>query len=255
MDGAAVETLSGLLQRAHVLAAYRDGPAGRAEIAELADCSRSTVYRAEQYLDERGLVEDTPNGYRITGAGETVVAQFETCHAVVEGAMQLGPLLSHVDSPELDRHLHLLSDAELVVQEPSRPYHIEHRMRAVIADTEEEMVGMTAGLGSPTLAQTMVERIRAGVGVDWILPPATLEYFETQTDELAEDTFASERTRVSVLEELPMNLVIYDETLVVLGFDGDRGVLAVAAITDAPDAVSWARGVIDDCRGVAERVV
>lgn len=255
MDGAAVERLEGLLQRAHVLAAYRDGPAARSTIAERAGCSQSTVYRAEQYLEERGLVEDSPEGLRITGPGAVVLRQFEQCHATIEGALTLSALLEVVDAPALVEQLPLLADAEIVEQEAERPYHIEHRVREVIAGTEERMVGMASGLGSPTLAETMFERIGAGVRVEWVMPTETFEYFRAEYAESVEEALSTGDTAVYTSDDIPVDLATYDETLLVMGFDGDRGVLAAAAITDEPAAVEWARELLDECKDRAERVV
>lgn len=254
MDRQAVERLEGLLQRAHVLSAYRDGPAGRSTIADRARCSPSTVYRAEQYLAERGLIEDTPGGPRVTGPGEVVLDQFERCLDVVEGALALDPLLSVTDPPQLVEHLPLLSSAELVEQEPGSPYHIEHRVREVIAGTDERMAGMATGLGSPTLAETMFERIRAGVRVEWVLPAETFEYFRTEYGDLAEQAVSTDETAVYVSDEIPVDLAVYDETLLVMGFDEERGILAAAAITDEPAAIDWAEDLLDGQRDAAERV-
>lgn len=243
-----------LLQRAHVLAACREGPVGRTTIAERADCSRSTAYRATSELEEQGLLERTDSGYRLTGAGGAMldhVREFTRNH---EGTAQVLPLFEYVDDREFVRRVHLFTNAELVTQDASSSYQIENRVKEIIDGTQEQMVGITNGLGSPALADAMIERIRAGVHVDWILPTEMYDQFNAEYGKLSAHAAEDDQTAVSVREEIPIDLALYDETLVVIGFDHDRGVLGAVAITDDRSAVQWAEERFDECRSMAEQV-
>ena len=163
-------------------------------------------------------------------------------------------LLSHVHSPELRENVHLLADATFVEDDPETPYTVEHHVREVIDGTEDRMLGFTNGLGSPSLTETAYERLQRGASLEWIFTPETLEHFRSQYDELGERALESENTAFYVLDEAPINLAIYDETLIVIGFDDDRGVLSAVAITQSPEAVAWGQRVIERYRATAERV-
>lgn len=254
MNGSDIDDAVSLLQRATVLDACRDGPVGRAGIAELADCSRSTAYRATSELEEGDLLERTDRGYRLTGAGAATLEHVQQFVRKLSGTRQLQPLLKYVDHPAFLRRAHLFEDAELVAQDGASPYHIENRVQSLIDGTRERMVGMTTGLGSPALAEAMVDRIREGVRVDWILPAELYEQFNDEYGDLSAQAVEDGQTSVSVLGEMPIDLAIYDETLVVIGFDPARGILGCVAVTDEPAAVRWARGVFADYRGESERV-
>lgn len=243
-----------LLQRAHVLGACQNGPVGRTTIAQRADCSRSTAYRATSELSEQGLLERTDTGYQLTGAGGAMLDHVREFTRKHEGTVQLLPLFEYVENPEIVRRAHLFTDAELVTQNASSPYQIENRVKGIIDGTQEQMLGMSNGLGSPSLAEAMIDRIQAGVNVDWILPIEMYEQFNTEYGELSAHAGENGQTAVSVRQQLPIDLALYDETLVVIGFDHDRGVLGAVAVTDDREAVQWASDRFDEYRRTAEQV-
>ena len=254
MNRATVDEVAALIQRADVLAACREGPAGRTTIAERADCSRTTAYRATADLEDRGLIERASGGYRLTGSGRAMLDHLGEFRSKIAGTNRVQSLFDYVDTQALVAHAHLFADAELVVQDPAAPYHIETRLQSVIGDTDEEMIGMTTGLGSPALAEAMFDRIEAGVDVDWILPAETYDHFVTEYGTVSTHAVTDDQTAVHTRAEIPIDLAIYDETLVVIGFDADRGVIGAVAVTDEPEALRWARDRFADCRSRATRV-
>ncbi|WP_440988459.1 helix-turn-helix transcriptional regulator [Haloarchaeobius baliensis] len=254
MDATAVDDTVALLSWGPILEACHDGPVDRSEIAERAGCSRSTAYRATTDLREEGLLERTDRGYRITGEGAAVLAQSQQFVAGVEGTARLQPLLEYVDNPAFVDLAARFADAEVVAPLESVPYRIENRMQSVIEGTRERMFGMTDGLGSPALAEAMFDRLRSGVTVDWLLPREMYDQFTAAYGPLSTHADDGGATTVFVHDELPVNLAVYDETLVVLGFDRERGVLGAVAIADDPVALQWSQETFEACRGAAERV-
>ena len=254
MDDRTLEEMVALLRRTAVLEACRDGPASRRTIAERADCSRSTAYRATSELTEEKLLERTNGGYRLTGSGAAALDHIRRFTDKLDGTDRIRPLFEYVDDPAFVRRAEFFTDAELVAQEASSPYHVENRMKTLIEGTEERMIGMTTGLGSPALAQAMFERIRAGVCVEWMLPAEPYEYFNAEHGALSAYGLEEDQTAVYVRTEPPVDLAIYDDTLVVFGFDRDRGVLDVVAITEDGSAIRWAREKFEEYRSDAERV-
>lgn len=253
MDATATDDAVALVNWAPILDACVDGPVGRAEIAELAGCSRATAYRATSELREDGLLERVDDGYRLTGEGAAVLAQARQFVDGIAGVERLRPLLEYVDHPELVQLAARLAAAEVVVPSDSVPYRIENRMKTIIENTDERMVGLTSGLGSPALAEAMFERLQAGVSVDWVIQPEMYDQFVATYGELGTHAVDDGAVAVSVADEIPVDLAIYDETLVLLGFDHDRGVLGAVAITDDPVALQWGLDIVEERRGAAER--
>lgn len=96
--------------------------------------------------------------------------------------------------------MYLFTDAELITQDASSPYRIEN--------TDEEMTGMTVGLGSPALAEAMIECIQGGVHVDWVLPTEMYEQFNAEYNELSAHAVDADQTAVSGREQIPVDLAL-----------------------------------------------
>jgi len=244
MNQSALERDVTLLQRAPMLAACRDGPVGRSGIAEEAGCSRTTAYRATTDLTDRGLLEQVDGGYRLTGLGRTALDSIERFHAEVEGARHLEPVLAHVDAAELREHMHLFADATVMEASPEAPYAIERHVESVIAEVSERIHGISNSFGSPAVLSQIVDRVEAGVDFEWAFPEAVHERIERQQSEHDARLSAQDNTTVYVVEDVVVDVSLFDDTLVLAGFD-DRGTLGSVAITDDSDAVAWAQELIE----------
>jgi predicted transcriptional regulator len=241
MDQSALDRDTTLLQRAPMLAACRDGPASRSTIAERAGCSRTTAYRATTDLAARGLLEQVEGGYRLTGLGTTVLGRIERLRAELDGARRLRPVLDCIDAPELRANTHLFADATVVAADAGAPYAVEQHVESTIADASERIYGAASSFGSPTTLTRTVERIEAGVEFAWALPQVVLDRLVRQHGALHERVLARDTTSVYVVEEVPVDFSVYDDTLALTAFDPDRGTLEAVATTDDPAALEWAR--------------
>jgi len=96
--------------------------------------------------------------------------------------------------------------------------------------------------------------VEAGVEFEWALPPAVLDQLDRQHGDLHAIVRARENTAVYAVETVSVELCLYDQTVVLTGFDDDSGTLAAVATTDDPDACEWARGVLQTYRERGERV-
>ena len=212
-----------LLRRAPMLAACRDGPASRSIIAERADCSRTTAYRATTELVEQGLLERDNRGYRLTGFGMTVLDRLEELQRGLDGARRLQPVLEYIDEPVFREHAHLFSEATVLEADAEAPYAIEQHLASIIADTSERIHGVSTSFGSPITLTRTAERVEAGVEFEWGLPQVVLKRLESQYSELHTAVRTHDNTTVYALEDVVVDFSLYDDTLVVTGFDSDRG--------------------------------
>ena len=254
MDQSALERDVALVQRAPVLAACRDGPVGHSTIAERADCSRTTAYRATADLEDRGVLERTDGGYRLTNLGVTVLGHVERFRATLDGARHLRPVLDCIDTPELRENTRLFADATVMVATPDAPYAIEQHLESIIADADECIYGGATSFGSPTTLARTVERVEAGVEFEWALPRAVLDRIVSQHGELHATVRAHDNATVYVLEDVVVDFSVYDDTLVLTGFDDDRGTLSAVATTDDPEARAWADGIFATYRERGQRL-
>ncbi|WP_231185148.1 helix-turn-helix domain-containing protein [Haladaptatus sp. DYF46] len=240
MNQSALDGDTQLLRRAPMLAACRDGPVSRSTIAERADCSRTTAYRATTELVEHGLLEQADGGYLLTGFGTTALDRIERFRAALDGARRLRPVLDCIDAPVLRSNTHLFTDAVVMEADSEAPYAIEQRLESIIANASERIYGVSTSFGSPITLTRTVDRVESGVDFEWGLPRAVLERLENQHGDLHTRIRTHQNTTVHVVEDPVVDFSLYDDTLVLTGFDEDRGTLAAVAVTDNHDARAWA---------------
>jgi len=161
----------------------------------------------------------------------------------------ISPLLSRFSPSEPSAE----TEPTVLEADSEAPYGIEQRLGAIIADASERICGAATSFGSPMTLSRTVDRVEAGVDFEWALPQAVLERLERQHDELHATVLPHDNTAVYVTEEV-IDLSLYDDTLVLTGFDADRGTLAAVATTDSPDAVDWALDVVESHRERGQRL-
>lgn len=253
MDRDEVEDVVSLLRRAHVLEACRDGPIGRTAVAERADCSRTTAYRATGDLADEGLLERTPEGYRLTGTGAATLDRIRAFRADVEGVDRLGPVLAHVDAPAVVENAALFADATVIEAEPGTPYGIEQHLTALIEDVDREIFAVTTSVGAPSTVDGTHERVAAGVDYEHVFTRQAYDRLVDGYGGVADDIADRDNVGLFVVETSPVDLVVYDDTLVLVGFD-DTGLVTAVATTDDEEARAWARQLFDDHKRRGERV-
>ncbi|MDS0260262.1 DUF1724 domain-containing protein [Haloarcula sp. S1CR25-12] len=254
MDTSGLERDIRLLQRAPVLAACRDGPVDRSTIAERADCSRTTVYRATTELEADGLLEQGSGGYSLTTFGTTILDRITQFRAEIDGIRHLVPLLGRIDASELRENVDLFADATVVEASPDAPYAIDQHFASVIGANTDEWFGFTQAYGSPIVVEAVSEAIAAGASAEWVFTRETVERLSEQYPEAQTELRALDRTASYVVDSLPFDFAVLNDTLVLIGADTETGVHAAIATTDDPDAVAWARDLFETYRDRAERV-
>jgi len=188
------------------------------------DVSRATAYRQTAALVKEGLLEQTSRGHLTTDGGAAVLDAADRFERSPAAADRLGPLLERLSPPELSENLHLFADATVIAVDSKAPYAIEQHVGSIIADSRERIYGAPTSFGSPVTLTRTVGRIKSGVDFEWALPEAILERLEGQYGELHETVLAHDNTAVYVTENV-VDLSLYDDTVVLTGFDADRGTL------------------------------
>lgn len=242
-----------VLQRAHVLEACLDGPVDRPTIEQRAGCSRATAYRATSDLADRGLLERTPEGYRITGVGTAMVDRLRALQEDVDVIERLRPLLSHVDASTLAEYVPVFRDATVIEADSQTPYGIEQHIASILDDTGREIFGVASNVGSPVTVQGAYDRIVDGVEFEYVFTRSAFDRFTSQYGEINDEALNRANTAFYVADEIGLDFVVYDDTLILAGFD-DNGHISAVATTDDPDALTWSRDRFEDLRRRSERV-
>jgi predicted transcriptional regulator len=219
--------------RVEILAALRAGAATKYELRERLDCSRTTVDRNLEHLQEAGWIEQAPGGYELTTCGEIVVEQATAYLETVTAAKRLQPILRWLPRDELDIDVRHFADAEITTASDGQPMAMVDRHVQAVSRTPTAR--MVLPVASPQGLKAQVENFSLSeLSVTVVVPPAIADAF--LNDSQFADTIASMREAgaidVSVTEKsIPYYLGILDD-IVQIGVDEDgqpRGLLESAA--------------------------
>ncbi|WP_256298126.1 helix-turn-helix transcriptional regulator [Haloarchaeobius salinus] len=240
-----------VLNRVPVLEATRDRSVDRSTLQDELDISRATAYRRTSALTEEGLLEQTPTGYRATGAGCAAIDAAERFERSMAAIDRLQPLLSQLSAPELTRNIHRFADAELAVatpQNPSAPVEpwLEHfesfdRCRTLVV----------AGC-PPAVTKLGVEHARNDVDFESICTPLALEADQNASEEAFDTIASAEAPSLYTHPGLPFTMGIIDDVVIVGGFDSETSLPVASVVTDDPDAREWAAELYRKYRRDAE---
>lgn len=217
----------------------RRGPVEKRELRKLVDGVRTTVTRNLSALTERGWIEDTPEGYRITGCGEMIVDELVALTESAALAVDLRPALRWLDVDRLDLDLRHFERAEITTADSTNPYApVEEQVELVRG-------GTTVRAALPTVNKQILEACRRtasadGGDVTLVLESAAVDRFQS-ADRYAE-LFADVCRRATVLEhdgELPYYVGATGDAVQLGTTDGDN-VLRVLLGFDDDEVHSWA---------------
>jgi predicted transcriptional regulator len=230
-----------LTKRGDVMSELADGCKRKREIAESISVSRSTVHRSLERLQELGLVEESSDGYELTGYGRTAFRAHQSFLERASRFRESRELLTEIPSEYAFPSM-AFEDVDVVQPEPfalDRPVvHIEELLGDVTelvwwaptvtgqlleVLTEEATAGTLDG--TVTLTEEVVSKLRAE-------RPALLEGLCRAEGTTLEKTTSG----------LPFGLLVVeqpDPTVCVVVHDdaGVRGLLR----SDHQQVVTWAR--------------
>jgi predicted transcriptional regulator len=250
----AVEDGGTFLKRNPLLAAIKEEQLGRRDLEQRFDVSRTTIYRATEYFEDRGLIEPLNGGYRLTPRGQGVSAAIDQYHDLLAAADHLAPLIEYVDHPMFLRSLHLFEDAELLTADPGEPYRLTEWLTGKLAETDF-FRGVDPVMGNAQQHEVGLERVEAGADIASVISRTRVaEWGDLTADRLAAAKRRLGECNAFIGDDLPFTLQIYDETVVVVGLDDDTGLPVVCAVTDRVDTRDWAMALYRRYRRAAEPV-
>lgn len=252
MDGASPEDAAWILRRTAVLDACREESLSRSQLADAADLSRTTAYRATLDLEEKELLERTVEGYLTTPHGAALSAAAERFLRAIETIGRLEPLLELADHPDLTAHAHLFADAEITVADAANPYRVVDRVLERFAETQTSR-GVIANVGHAAAIDRAVPDIETMDSIERIFTESALSSHLTVGEETFVEAARSEVFTYLVADDdmVPFSFALDDEDVTLVGHDPATGLPTVHAESDNPAARAWLEDIYGRIRAEA----
>jgi predicted transcriptional regulator len=227
-----------------------DGELTRDELYDRLDASRRTAKRALSALDERGYVTGGNGSYRLTALGESIADAHREYTERVAAAERLAPLLSRIETGELDLDPRALAGAELVVGDEGAPLAALDRFLELRADAAAVRI-LSPVVQAKSLAQAAEHAGTGGMSFEAVLSADAADaarengYGEAFRATLDAERFATYRYDGSI----PFMLATLDDT-VALGVT-ENGVPHALALVDDERVHAWAEDTFEGYREAA----
>jgi predicted transcriptional regulator len=219
-----VQFLTQSRNRPELLTFLRENGSCRRRDCEAAlGVARTTVQRNLDALVDRGWVEETPAGYRVTACGRYVETVFGEFADDVETLQRLEPFLRWIPTEEFDIDLAALSDARVTANSAENPYAPANRHVAALREAEEFRL-LTAVVGRDAFEQLRNRIVNHDAEGELILTNEALETVRTAPGyrRLFADVRDADALDLFVVQEgLPYYLGLIDG-LVQVGVEDDE---------------------------------
>lgn len=223
-------------------------PVRTASLAETLDTSVSTVNRVVGTFVEAGALERTRSGIKLTATGRALARETARYARSVEAVRSLGPILESLTDSPVEYELDWFLEATVTEATPTDPYAPLIRYSELFTCAErkyivgDRLVVPAAGREAASAA------IDEGVSCVCIWSEQALERIVDQYPELVDWSAGRENLTVKTAERVPFDFAVFDDRLLVYGFDDDTGAMSVLVDTAESDVVEWALTVFEHCR-------
>lgn len=237
------ELLVEVVRRTAAFDAFESGPLDNRGLVEALSVSRPTAHRIISSFEDRRFVRRADGGYELTPLGRIVGDAVGAFREEVAVALSLQPFLDELESLAGFDH-GLFSTASITTVEPGDPYGPLARFLRLF-----EASSTVRGLDTTSIAPGNVERIHeeiaAGTEIDVVFEPEVVERLLEEYPELAADAFERDNVAISVHDDIPFGLALFDDRVGVSAYDSTTGTLLVFIDTDDHDAVAWGERVFE----------
>ena len=259
LDADAVETVQFLTRAESRLAIMRelvdaDTLSQRALRAAI-DASRTTVARSLRSLQDRGWVERTDDGFRLTTTGELIAAAVVDLLDTVATTIQLSDFLRYVPTDEFDTDLLTTADVTVTTPTDADPYAPARKQTEIVhrADRLRVLLPATDLESTRAVTEAVTEN---RLELETVISPSVESTFETpEFASLIREGMSTGRSAVFVSPtELPYYIGLADDDHVQIGVADDEGIPRALLETTDDDVRRWADGVYSEYRAAAEPI-
>lgn len=240
-----VQFLANSANRVQALTALVDEELTRRELTERIDGSRSTVTRILNEAQERGWVDSEGSQYWLTPLGESMVRDFRSYLATVEGHHHLGDMVAHLPPPLFSLDFRHLRDADVVestTENPVAPF--TRSLELFQGATEYRGLNHTS---LPDHSKVLRDRVDRGrLEFEQVFEKTFFETLRSDPERAA--VWNSLSDRVWLYDDVvPINLHIVDGTVLVwLG--ENRGEPVGLLMSENPSVLTWAETLYHEYR-------
>jgi len=222
-----------------------------AELREGLEMPRSTFQRILSELQDRNWAEKSEGIYTATPLGEYVEGYFDDCVGTMSGLDKLSRFFEYVPFSEIGVGMETLVDSEITVSGSYSPHAPTERLIEALEDADG-----VRGL-SPVITDRAFEAFSDAIAdsgvtvknvVEKKVADAIISRYTDRLDEIGE----TDETGTYVYDgEIPMGMMIIDDTVFVSAFDED-GIARVLLQNDTDRMLGWAEGYHDRYRRESE---
>lgn len=238
-----IETIA---RRRELFAVLEDGPHRKPALVSKLSVSRSTVDRVIRDLEAAGLVSRERGRVELSLAGRLAFREFERYRAGLAGLTEAWGMLEAV-SADADLDLDLFRGAEIVQPERHAPHQPVEAVKSFLGGAD--LIRGAASAVLPEYVELYTRQIvDHGTAVHLVIPTPVLDALVADYGQELEAALETGRLYLLEIDEDPPFSTIVahkpDPTVgvVVYGSSGTAGFIR----NDAPGAVAWARGWLED---------
>ena len=231
-----------------------NAPVSGSDLADDVGTSVSTVNRVVSSFVDRGMLERAEEGVVLTPYGEVLAEETRRFVQSVEAVQTLQPLLPRLVDASVPFELEWFVDAAVTRATPDDPYAPLRRYSELFTDSEQKRLVGDQFVVPEQGVKAASDALSETVNCTCVWSEQALERLLERYPGLVEWSADQENLTVLVTERVPFDLALFDERLLVYGFDDRTGVMSLIVDTDNSDAVEWGGAVFEECSSAGEHV-
>lgn len=242
-----IDTLTSSQTRLQLLAALRDGPARKQELAERCGVSNSTVSRNCDDFQEKGLVSTDRREYQLTSFGERLTRELADFTTAIDHIEANQELFEHYRGrveipPQVLADLNPDTATSNNAQKALREY-----IEAVKSDqTNATTVRMLGGTTGPVIIDVIQELIEAAGHVDIIVSEGIADASPSGFAERAQQGELPDNFNLRLYPgDIRFGLLIIGDDRAMLGAYDEDGNVQAGAQGESETVINWANNVYE----------
>ena len=252
ITGSPIDDIAHLARSEHrvaTLVALTVRPRSRSELGEMTGVSSSTIRRTLREFEECDWIRKSGYQYEATQLGAFIASAMAELIERCETERKLRDVWHWLPGEASGFTIDICSDAVVTVAEADDPYRPVNRFISLLQETDRfRFAGFDVAMLEPSKNE-LYERIIDGMDAEIINPPRVVKYIRSTCPELLSETVESGNITVGLHDDLPSYGVgLFDDRLVISGYDPDSGTVRILLDTDAPEAREWSESTYESYR-------
>lgn len=230
--------------RAPTLVALAVRPRSRSELWEMAGVSESTIRRTLREFEDRGWIQRDGYQYETTELGEYIATAVAELIDRFETERQLRGVWEWLPDANSGFTLEMCTDATITVADADNPYRPVTRFVQLLKDTAHaKFISLDVAMLEPC-REEFCHQIIDGMETEVITRPRVVNYIRSSYPEMFTEALDSGNLTVRLHDDLPpYGVCLFDERIVICGYDIDNVSVRVLIDTETAVAREWAESI------------